>query len=127
MIGLQQRTRSARGVRAAGSRRPHRRRPDGHGCGRHHHMMRGLRVVVTADLDIERACDSYRIGRVEGEVVVAGHAPRRRTLPWRPARLVAVRDYRIVTDMRSIDVMLESTGVPGDRRGRGAALGAQRP
>ena len=68
-------------------------------------------------------------------VVTRGHRPRARTRQpiasarsrarsWWPSRpreadaavaagkLVAVRDFRIVTDMRSIDVMLESTGVP---------------
>ncbi len=74
-------------------------------------MMQGLRVVVTADLDIGRARDSYRIGQVEGEVVVVETAADA-DAAVEAGRLVAVRDFRIVTDMHSIDVMLESTGVP---------------
>jgi predicted homoserine dehydrogenase-like protein len=74
-------------------------------------MMQGVRVVVTADIDLERARDSYRIGQVEGEVVVADSASAA-DAAVESGRLVAVRDFRIVTDMRSIDVMLESTGVP---------------
>ena len=31
-------------------------------------VMQGLRIVVTADIDIDRARDAYRIGQVEGEV-----------------------------------------------------------
>jgi predicted homoserine dehydrogenase-like protein len=74
-------------------------------------MMKGVRVVVAADLDIERARDCYRIGQAEGEVVVVGSAAEA-DAAVEAGRLVAVRDFRIVTDMRSIDVMLESTGVP---------------
>ena len=35
-------------------------------------MMKGLRVVVAADIDIERAIASYKIALIDGEVVVAG-------------------------------------------------------
>ena len=73
--------------------------------------MQGLRVVVTADLDIERARDAYRIGQVEGEVVIAETAAEA-DAAVEAGKYVAVPDYRIVTAMRSIDVMLESTGVP---------------
>ncbi len=73
--------------------------------------MQGLRVVVTADLDIERARDAYRIGQVEGEVVTAETAAEA-DAAVEAGKYVAVPDYRVVTAMRSIDVMLESTGVP---------------
>jgi predicted homoserine dehydrogenase-like protein len=74
-------------------------------------VMQGLRVVVTADIDLQRAVDSYRIGQVEGEVVVAASAAEADDAV-EAGRLVATSDYRVVTDMRAIDVMLESTGVP---------------
>jgi predicted homoserine dehydrogenase-like protein len=74
-------------------------------------VMQGVRIVVSADLDLERARDSYRIGQVEGEVVVADSAAEA-DAAVEAGKLVAVRDFRIVTNMRSIDVMLESTGVP---------------
>jgi predicted homoserine dehydrogenase-like protein len=74
-------------------------------------VMKGVRIVVTADIDIDRARDAYRIGQVEGEVVVAETAAEA-DAAVEAGKLVAARDYRIVTDMRSIDVMLESTGVP---------------
>ena len=88
-------------------------------------MMKGIHVVVAADIDIERARDGYRIGQVEGEVVVAASAAEA-DAAVEAGRLVAVRDYRIVTDMHSIDVMLESTGVPEIGALRGPALGPQR-
>ena len=74
-------------------------------------VMKGVRVVVAADVDIDRAIDCYRIGQVAGEVVVAESAAEADEAV-RAGRLVAVRDFRIVTDMRSVEVMLESTGVP---------------
>lgn len=74
-------------------------------------VMQGVRIVVTADIDIDRARDAYRIGQVEGEVVVAETAAEADDAV-EAGKYVAVADYRIVTDMRSLDVMLESTGVP---------------
>jgi predicted homoserine dehydrogenase-like protein len=74
-------------------------------------MMKGVRIVVAADIDIERAKDAYRIGQIEGEVVVAETAAEA-DAAVAAGSLVAASDYRIVTDMQSIDVMLESTGVP---------------
>ena len=74
-------------------------------------MMAGLQVVVTADIDITRAIDAYRIGQIDAEVVVAATAAEADGAVAAGKR-VAVADFRIVTDMRSIDVMLESTGVP---------------
>lgn len=74
-------------------------------------MMRGVRVVVSADIDLARARDAYRIGQVEGEVVEAGSAAEA-DAAVAAGKLVATADFRVVTDMRSVDVMLESTGVP---------------
>lgn len=74
-------------------------------------MMVGLQVVVTADLDIQRAIDSYRIAEINAEVVVAGTAAEADEAV-NAGKRVAVSDFRIVTDMQTVDVMLESTGVP---------------
>ena len=90
------------------------------------HEMKGVRVVVTADLDIDRARDAYRIGQIEGEVVVAGTAAEA-DAAVEAGKYVAVADYRIVTDMRS---HRRDAGVhrrARDRRPGGAALGPQRP
>lgn len=74
-------------------------------------MMKGIRVVVSADLDIERAIASYKIAQIEGDVVVADNAEQA-DAAVKSGKLVAVRDYRIVTDMKNVDVMLEATGIP---------------
>jgi predicted homoserine dehydrogenase-like protein len=74
-------------------------------------MMKGIRVVVSADIDIERAIASYKIAQIEGDVVIAENAEQA-DAAVEAGKLVAVRDYRIVTDMKNIDVMLEATGAP---------------
>jgi predicted homoserine dehydrogenase-like protein len=86
-------------------------------------MMLGLKVVVTADIDIERAKDAYRIGLTKDEVVVAQTAEEADKAVL-AGKVVAVGDYRIVTEMKTVQVMLEATGVP--EIGTRAALKAAR-
>jgi len=74
-------------------------------------MMKGIRVVIAADIDLERAIAAYEIGKIKGEVVVAT-TPDEADAAVAAGKRVAARDYRIVTDMRNIDVMLDATGVP---------------
>ena len=74
-------------------------------------MMKGLRVVITADIDIERAIAAYKIAQIDGDVVVAETAEQADEAVA-AGKLVAARDYHIVTGMKNIDVMLEATGVP---------------
>jgi len=74
-------------------------------------MMPGIEVVVTADIDITRAKNAYKIASLDGEVVEATRAPQADELV-NAGKRVYCHDYRIITDMKSIDVMLESTGVP---------------
>jgi predicted homoserine dehydrogenase-like protein len=74
-------------------------------------MMKGIRIVVTADIDIERAMSAYTIAQIEGEVVAAESAAQA-DAAVEAGKLVAVRDYRMVTDMKTVEVMLEATGVP---------------
>jgi predicted homoserine dehydrogenase-like protein len=75
------------------------------------HMMQGIDVAAVADIDLERARKCYKIGQVEDEVVEAGTAAEADDAV-RAGRRVAVSDYHVITDMASIDVMLEATGVP---------------
>ena len=75
------------------------------------HMMRGLRIVAVADIDIERAKAAYETSLIEGEFVqvdTAGEADQAVS----EGKRVYTTDYRVITDMKSISVMLEATGVP---------------
>jgi len=74
-------------------------------------MMKGIRVVATADIDTKRAIAAYQIAKIEGEVVVA-ETPEQADAAVEAGKLVAVCDYRIITDMKNVDVMLEATGNP---------------
>ncbi len=74
-------------------------------------MMKGIDVVIVADIDINRAREAYRVGRVEGEVVEVDK-PETADAAVRAGKRVITQDYRVVTDMSNIDVMLEATGVP---------------
>lgn len=74
-------------------------------------MMQGIDVVAVADIDLQRAKDAYRIGLIEGAVVEA-RTPAQADEAVAGGKRVVAGDYRIVTDMTKIDVMLEATGVP---------------
>ena len=89
-------------------------------------MMQGIEVVATADIDIERAVAGYQIGQVDGEVVVAD-TPEQADAAVPAGKRVAVRDYRVITDMQNIDVHARSHRRPRNRHAGGAAGGPQRP
>ncbi len=74
-------------------------------------MMKGIDVVVAADADLKRARNAYRIGMLSGEVVEAKSSEEADKAVAKRKRAIT-SDYRVVTDMRGIDVVLEATGVP---------------
>jgi len=86
-------------------------------------MMKGIEVVIAADIDIERARNAFRIGLSETNLVEAG-TPREADEAVAEGKKVVTEDYRVVTDMERIDIMLEATGVP--EMGARAALRAAR-
>jgi predicted homoserine dehydrogenase-like protein len=86
-------------------------------------MMQGIAIVATADLDPQRARDAYTIGRIDADVVAAATAKEADTAVAAGKR-VYTTDYRVITDMQQVDVMLESTGAP--EIGARAALRAAR-
>ena len=74
-------------------------------------MMKGIKVVVAADVDLNRARESYKIGLVDAEVVEAKTSVEADQAVSQGKRVVT-GDYRVVTGMKNIDVMLDATGVP---------------
>jgi predicted homoserine dehydrogenase-like protein len=74
-------------------------------------QMQGIDVVATADIDIHRARSAYEIAGDPTQVVRAGSAEEadKRVAT---GRKIYTDDYRIITGMKEIDVMLEATGVP---------------
>jgi predicted homoserine dehydrogenase-like protein len=74
-------------------------------------MMKGIDVVAVADIDTKRAQEAFRIGMLQGEIVEAGTA-RQADKAVAAGKRIFTNDYRVITDMKRVDVMLESTGVP---------------
>jgi predicted homoserine dehydrogenase-like protein len=85
--------------------------------------MKGIRVVAVADIDMERASRAYEIAGTRGETAQADSAPQADELVAQ-GRYVYACGYRVITDMRGIDVMLEATGVP-DIGAKAALLSAR--
>jgi len=73
--------------------------------------MKGIEVVAIADVDIERARQAYETAGVTGQKAQADSAEQADRLVKQNNHIYA-RDYRVITDMKGIDVMLEATGVP---------------
>ncbi|MGC9348161.1 MAG: NAD(P)H-dependent oxidoreductase [Anaerolineae bacterium] len=86
-------------------------------------MMKGIQVVATADIMAERAHDAYAIAQIDTEVLAVQSAAEADDAVA-TGRRVYTTDYRVVTDMTEIDVLLEATGVP--EIGARAALRAVR-
>lgn len=86
-------------------------------------MMKGITVAATADIDVARARRAYAIAGAAGDVIEARSAAEADAAVT-DGQLVVAKDYRVVTDMRHIDVMLEATGAP--EVGAAAALRAAR-
>ena len=74
-------------------------------------MMQGIDVVAVADIDAQRARDAYQIAGVTEDIVQVASSSAADAAVTSGKKVVA-DDYRIITDMQHIDVMLEATGVP---------------
>ena len=73
--------------------------------------MKGVDAVAVADIELQRACDAFAIGGVKDRVVQAVTAEEADTAVA-AGECVYTADYRVICEMRMIDVMLEATGVP---------------
>ena len=73
--------------------------------------MKGVDVIAAADVRIDRARDAYRIAGIEGSAVEAKSADEADDAVESGKRIYTA-DYRVVCGMKSVEVMLESTGVP---------------
>ena len=86
-------------------------------------MMKGVKVVAAADIELQRAWEAFSIGRVKDQVVQAVTAEEADAVVA-GGNCVYTGDYRVICEMKNIDVMLEATGVP--EVGAKAALRAAR-
>ena len=74
-------------------------------------QMQGVRIVAVADIDFERARSAYDTALIEDDIVPVRSAEEADEAVAAGKRIYT-SNYRFITDMKSIDVMLESTGVP---------------
>lgn len=74
-------------------------------------QMKGIDVCAVVDINLDKARDAYRIARMPGDVAEAKTAAEADALAAAGKRVIA-RDYPVVTGMKTVDVMLESTGIP---------------
>jgi hypothetical protein len=85
-------------------------------------LMKGINVVAIADIDIGRAESAYEIAGVETTPVKVSSASEADRFVS-GGKKIYTDDYRVITTMKQIDVMLEATGVP-DVGARAALLSA---
>ncbi|MEA3226956.1 MAG: NAD(P)-dependent oxidoreductase [Planctomycetota bacterium] len=74
-------------------------------------QMKGIDIVAIADIDISRAESAYEIAGTETIPVKVSSVSQADQLVAAGKRIYA-DDYRVITNMKEIDVMLEATGVP---------------
>ncbi len=86
-------------------------------------MMRGIEIVAIADIDRARAREAFTIAEFGGEVLETDSAANADEAV-RGGKRICTDDFRVVTSMRQVEVMLEATGVP--EVGAQAALLASR-
>ena len=74
-------------------------------------MMKGIDIVAIADVNRAKAKEAFEIAGLEGEVVETGSAMEADAAIAAGQR-VCTDDFRVVTAMQQVEVMLEATGVP---------------
>ncbi len=74
-------------------------------------MMKGIDICVIADVNLSRAREAFGIAGLEGEVVQV-HSAAEADAAVAAGQRVCTSDFRVVTAMKQVEVMLEATGVP---------------
>lgn len=69
-------------------------------------------IVITADIDLDRACEAYEIAGHDKERITAVSTLDAANKALLNDKFVATNDYRHVTDVAQVEVVIESTGSP---------------
>jgi predicted homoserine dehydrogenase-like protein len=75
-------------------------------------LMRGMRVPVVVDVTLERVMDACRMARMDLGRVVQTQDLAVATQAVAEGRVVATTDWRLATEVSSIQVVIDSTGSP---------------
>jgi predicted homoserine dehydrogenase-like protein len=74
--------------------------------------MKGMRVVITADLQVENIENAYKhAGIAASDIIVTGEAEQAEEAVDNH-QVVATKDMKLVTSLAQVDVVVDATGVP---------------
>ncbi|TSB47251.1 NAD(P)H-dependent oxidoreductase [Alkalicoccobacillus porphyridii] len=74
--------------------------------------MKGMRVVVTADIQVENAVNAYRNAGVKLEDIVETTDPSVAEKAVNQGKVISTTSSSLVTSLPSVDVVVDATGVP---------------
>lgn len=74
--------------------------------------MAGMRVVITADIQLANVTSAYVKSGVPGEQVVETNNPQQAEAAVKEGKVVATTDAQLVTSLREVDVVVDATGIP---------------
>ncbi|MEZ0480409.1 NAD(P)H-dependent oxidoreductase [Planococcus sp. SSTMD024] len=74
--------------------------------------MSGMRVVITADIQLENVVNAYlKAGVADGDIVKTNE-PEKAAEAIRSGKVAATTDAHLVTSLPGVDVVVDATGVP---------------
>lgn len=74
-------------------------------------MMKGITIPIVSDINIDRAKQAYEIAGYKDEIVFATTADEVDSAIL-GGKFVVVKDYKLLTKQKNIDVVVEATGFP---------------
>ncbi|GIO26937.1 NAD(P)H-dependent oxidoreductase [Ornithinibacillus bavariensis] len=74
--------------------------------------MKGMRVVITADLAIENITNAYKHAGVAVTEIVCTNDIKEASAAVQANKVVATTDMKLVTSLHEVDVVVDATGVP---------------
>ncbi|WP_200410914.1 NAD(P)H-dependent oxidoreductase [Virgibacillus salexigens] len=74
--------------------------------------MKGMRVVVTADLRVDNIKNAYTHAGIKSSNVIVTDDKDKATIALKHNQVIATADMKLVTSLEEVDVVVDATGVP---------------
>lgn len=74
--------------------------------------MAGMRVVITADIQLANVTSAYVKSGVPDEQVVETNNPQQAEAAVKEGKVIATTDAQLVTSLTEVDVVVDATGIP---------------
>jgi predicted homoserine dehydrogenase-like protein len=74
--------------------------------------MAGMRVVITADIQIDNVTSAYVKSGVDATQIIVTDEEKKAASAVRAGKVVATTDAGLVTSLQEVDVVVDATGVP---------------